>query len=747
MRKPLVGQANGRRSLVIRLLFALTMMLLPASAKAQGPVFPGPPLVGTLAQRPTACNTLLQEYYATDNTTLYYSTVAGVSCTWVAVPGPAGSGVNTTGSPANTYLAGFTGAATISGTSAATLDSSGNLVALSLKATGLSSGLCVQTTTGGALTTAAGACGVASGSLTATGSPASGNLAKWSGATSVTNADLSGDCTTSGTLAITCTKTSGTAFAASATTDTTVASNISSGTLPAARLPNPSASTLGGIESFAAVSHQWIRQISTSGVPTASQPACGDLSNAAPSCSTDTTNASNITSGALPAAQLPAPTASTLGGVESLASVSHKWINTISTAGVPSATQPAAADLSDTATAGNYLRGNGTSFVSAAIQAGDIPTLNQSTTGSAASLSASSAIPNGTTATTQTALDNSTKLATTAYTDSAVTASNVMTTIGDRTGGGASGVPTRIAGGLTGQVDTATNGSTGGFASLGVGGRTVSTSAGDTILCDSGTTTRDRASTILYTSGSPETVTLPQAGSSGCSSNFVFSIFPTGAGAQTVTPTTSTINGQSTLVPTQNTWCSISSPDNTNYIGRCANWVKASTGLTPTYNADGSTTFSLATALPSTTTATTQSALDDSTKVATTAYADSAVQAIHLHMSASGIGAGQTNGTPSSLYAFNYVVLSQSITVTRIGVLTSAGTGCSTTAQYGIYDNNVANTSSVATVANGTANADSGAISISVASGHSIQLGVVRAESGCSGPVLDEVETIEYTVQ
>jgi hypothetical protein len=55
------------------------------------------------------------------------------------------------------------------------------------------------------------------GTVTTTGSPASGNLTKFSGATSVTNGDISGDCTTSGTLAITCTKTSGTPFATVAT--------------------------------------------------------------------------------------------------------------------------------------------------------------------------------------------------------------------------------------------------------------------------------------------------------------------------------------------------------------------------------------------------------------------------------------------------------------------------------------------------------------------------------------------------
>lgn len=49
----------------------------------------------------------------------------------------------------------------------------------------------------------------------------------------------------------------------------------------------------------AAITHQWISAISASGVVTQTQPACGDLSNAAASCSTDTTNATNITTGTL----------------------------------------------------------------------------------------------------------------------------------------------------------------------------------------------------------------------------------------------------------------------------------------------------------------------------------------------------------------------------------------------------------------------------------------------------------------
>jgi hypothetical protein len=45
--------------------------------------------------------------------------------------------------------------------------------------------------------------GGGTGTVTTTGTPASGNLAKFSGSTSITNADLTGDVTTSGALATT----------------------------------------------------------------------------------------------------------------------------------------------------------------------------------------------------------------------------------------------------------------------------------------------------------------------------------------------------------------------------------------------------------------------------------------------------------------------------------------------------------------------------------------------------------------
>src|SRR5208337_944921 len=64
--------------------------------------------------------------------------------------------------------------------------------------------------------------------------------------------------------------------------------------------------------------------------------------------------------------------------------VSHEWLNSYNAAtGAFGQIQPAAADLSDTATSGNVLRGNGTSFVSAQLGYSDLsgaPTLATTTT-------------------------------------------------------------------------------------------------------------------------------------------------------------------------------------------------------------------------------------------------------------------------------------------------------------------------------------------------------------------------------
>jgi hypothetical protein len=89
-----------------------------------------------------------------------------------------------------------------------------------------------------------------------------------------------------------------------------------SGTIPAASLPNPSATTLGGIESLAAVASKWINTISTSGVPSATQPnftdlagigTCaqepaltGDTTTSAGSCATTTAKVNGVSYPAAP---------------------------------------------------------------------------------------------------------------------------------------------------------------------------------------------------------------------------------------------------------------------------------------------------------------------------------------------------------------------------------------------------------------------------------------------------------------
>ena len=85
--------------------------------------------------------------------------------------------------------------------------------------------------------------------------------------------------TTSGTLQFTLNAQSANQVFAGPTTG--VASQPGFRALVGADLPNPSAATLGGVESIAPVSHNFLTSISTSGVPAQAQPAFTDISGQA----------------------------------------------------------------------------------------------------------------------------------------------------------------------------------------------------------------------------------------------------------------------------------------------------------------------------------------------------------------------------------------------------------------------------------------------------------------------------------
>lgn len=98
----------------------------------------------------------------------------------------------------------------------------------------------------------------------------------------------------------------------------------------------------------------------------------------------------------------------------------------------------------------------------------------------------------------------------------------------------------------------------------------------------------DAQKLVTFSNASAIAVTLPQATGS-FAAGFAFTAQNLGAGLVTITPTTSTINGASTLTIPQNTGCSIVS-DGTNYqIGACTairatNWLNAAssgTSVTP----------------------------------------------------------------------------------------------------------------------------------------------------------------------
>jgi hypothetical protein len=85
-------------------------------------------------------------------------------------------------------------------------------------------------------------------------------------------------------------------------------------------------------------------------------------------------SATDLTTGTLPAARLPVPTASTLGGVQSKTCSASQWLNEITTSGVPNCAQPNFTDVAGTAALAQIPAFSGLSAASAAADADTFPT-------------------------------------------------------------------------------------------------------------------------------------------------------------------------------------------------------------------------------------------------------------------------------------------------------------------------------------------------------------------------------------
>jgi hypothetical protein len=176
----------------------------------------------------------------------------------------------------------------------------------------------------------------------------------------------------------------------------------------------------------------------------------------------------------------------------------------------------------------------------------------------------------------------------------------------------------------------------------------------------------DRTSDVSMNNAGAVAVTLPQAGSTGFGSNFTFVMPDIGLGAATITPTTSTINGASTLLVPQ-FWVPFVYSDNTNYTAYTF----------PDYRAFANTGSNSAMTFNSTTGA--FGALSNISNCAPTRAGDIA----YWNGSAYACLAGNNSGTQA--LEENASGVPSWVTITGTGTVTSVGLTVNSTSPSGIF--------------------------------------------------------------
>jgi len=283
----------------------------------------------------------------------------------------------------------------------------------------------------------------------------------------------------------------------------------------------------------------------------------------------------------------------------------------IANGGTGETTRQAAIDaLAGAVTSGQYLRGNGTDVVMSAIQAADVPTLNQNTTGTAANVTGTVAVANGGTgATTLTAnnviLGNGTSAVQvvapgangnvltsngTTWTSSTPTASGTVTSV-------AATVPAFLS--VAGSPIT-----TSGTLAISLSGTALPVANGGTGITSFGTGVAAALGQNVTGSGSIALATSPTLSGTTLNDGYTEEVFAVSGTTPALSPTdgsiqTWTLSGNST--PTQGTWNSgqsitlmidDGSAFTVTWTSLAVVW-KTDAGVAPTLNTTGYTVITL----------------------------------------------------------------------------------------------------------------------------------------------------------